>query len=95
MSASIVIEDPKETAPPFERPVPAVTVTEELARSAFATEPLTIILLSIPLTLNSVPTSCKPVPAVYSVLLSVLVTVTVLLAVLYATVVAPAPVNLT
>ena len=57
-------EPPSETAPPFPSPVPAVTVTEELARSAFATEPLTIILLSIPLTLNSFATSCKPVPAV-------------------------------
>ena len=52
-------------------------------------------VVSMPVTLKSFPTSRSPVPAVYSVLSSVLVTVTVLLLVLYATVVAPAPVNLT
>ena len=37
-----VIEPPSETEPPPLNPEPAVTVTEELVRSALATEPLTI-----------------------------------------------------
>ena len=67
VSASIIIEAPNATAPPLESPVPAVTVREELARSELETEPSTIMVLSMPLILNSVPAKESPVPAVYVV----------------------------
>ena len=64
MSASTVTDAPRETAPPLERPVPAVMVIELFCRSELVTDPSTIIVESIPLTLNSVSTKDSPVPAV-------------------------------
>ena len=56
-SASRVTVPPRETAPALERPVPAVMVIDELAKSILETVPSTIMVLSMPLTLNSVPTT--------------------------------------
>ena len=95
-AVSRVTVPPSETEPPPSSPLPAVTVIEELARSLLEIDPLTIMVPSMPLTLNSVPTNERPVPAVYVVSESLPLMVTTLLsAPPRVTLVLPAPVNCT